>query len=265
MIKYLIRDNHHYPFGSSLTLIKVLFLLFFPLFAHSQPNQHIYQTFTINSKGFRAIQVTPKKLNLHWKDTTGIPYRQLSTLKSSLLTLGKTVTVMMNAGIYSANDQPAGLHIEKGKTLRMLNLKSGYGNFHLQPNGVFYITQKEKPVIRTTKSFYKKYGRSPKGLRLATQSGPMLLINGRINAQFLPDSSSEYSRNGVCIKKDNEVYFLATDMFVRSNLYTFAKATQYLGCENALYLDGNISKLYMANKDTIFHFSHFVGILTEKQ
>ena len=43
--------------------------------------------------------------------------------------------MVMNAGIYSMNNVPAGLWIEQGKELNALNTKAGKGNFHVQPNG----------------------------------------------------------------------------------------------------------------------------------
>lgn len=218
------------------------------------------QTVTVQQKSFRAIAVNPEKTELHWKDATHQPYRYFSRLKKALKQQGKTPAILMNAGIYSRDDTPAGLHIEAGNVLKSLNTKQGKGNFHLQPNGVFLITKKNKPEILTTQAYQKYYENKQHLIRLATQSGPMLLISGKINHRFKPNSQSYYTRNGVCITTANQLYFIASNSSV--NLYTFAKATQQLGCYNALYLDGSISKLYQQQSDTIFHFSPFVGILS---
>lgn len=218
------------------------------------------QIIRVNQATFRAVAVNPKKTTLHWKDANGKPYKYLGRLKNDLKKQGKSPEILMNAGIYSQNDTPAGLHIEAGKVLKALNTKRGAGNFHLQPNGVFLITQNNRAEILTTQSYQKIYQKKPHLIRLATQSGPMLLISGKINRRFKKNSQSHYIRNGVCTTAANRLYFIISNQAV--NLYTFAKATQQLGCRNALYLDGSISKLYQSAKNTSFHFFPFVGILS---
>lgn len=213
----------------------------------------------VGQNTFRAVLVKPEKTTLHWKDAQQQPYRYFSRLKKALEKQGKTPTILMNAGIYSSNNTPAGLHIEAGKVLKELNTKRGAGNFHLQPNGVFLITKKNKAEILTTTAYHKFYQNKQQLIRLATQSGPMLVIDGKINYRFKPNSQSHYTRNGVCITAAKQLYFIAGNDAV--NLYTFAKAAQQLGCHNALYLDGSISKLYQAQHDTLFHLRSFVGIL----
>lgn len=241
----------------------VLSLLFCTV-ALAETNSTV-RSVSVNGKRFISVAVNPKHLSLHWQSSKGIPYHHFSALKNDLKKQGKNVRVMMNAGIYGTDDKPAGLHIENGQPLKALNTHSGHGNFHLSPNGVFYLTRQGQPAIRTTTSFQKKYGKSPKTLQLATQSGPMLLINGRINPIFIRHSQSEYTRNGVCVSKDDTVYFFATDSGERSNFYTFAAVALQLGCRNALYLDGSISKLFITGHHSLFHFSHFVGILVESE
>lgn len=220
---------------------------------------HEQRIIKVKQHTFRAVLVNPTKTTLHWKDTQQQPYRYFSRLEKTLEKLGKTPKFLMNAGIYSQNNTPAGLHIEAGKVLKSLNTKQGKGNFHLQPNGVFLITKKNKPEILTTNAYRKYYENKQHLIRLATQSGPMVLMSGIINSRFKPNSQSHYTRNGVCITAANQLYFIASEDAV--NLYTFAKATQQLGCYNALYLDGSISKLYQAQHDTLFHLRSFVGIL----
>ncbi len=221
----------------------------------------INQTLTIDKHTFRAISVSPDKISLHWKDKQGNAYRSFGALKSDLKKQGKSVVALMNAGIYTDTDEPAGLHIESGKLLKPLNTHKGKGNFHLQPNGVFFITNRQRPKILTTTQYKKRYGKKNKGVRLATQSGPMLLINGKINARFVKTINSPYSRNAVCTTPKGKIWFLITDNYTRTNFYTFAKAAKKLGCYQALYLDGSISKLYQASVNSSFHFSHYVGIL----
>lgn len=220
-----------------------------------------YQRFIYNGQAFDVLNVDPASVELHWKDVEGEPYQYFSSLKKALKQQGKTVIALMNAGIYSQTFQPAGLHVEKGKVLRQINDKRGRGNFHLQPNGVFLIDHNHRAAVLTTKA-YQKSAQSAAQLKLATQSGPMLIIDGKINAKFLPHSQSLYSRNGVCIGKDNALLFVATATGEKTNFFQFASAMKQLNCRNALYLDGNISKLYIAGKSFAIHFSPFVGILS---
>ena len=70
----------------------------------------------------------------------------------------------------------------------------------------------------------------------------MLVINGRINANFLQDASSYKIRNGVGIK-DQKLYFVISREPV--TFYQFASYFKdSLKTDNALYLDGSISSLY---------------------
>lgn len=227
-------------------------------------NDPMVQTLSLHGQHFKAVEANPEKLQLHWKNEQGQAYGNFSQLKKQLSQKQQRVRVMMNAGIYTSNDQPAGLHIENHQQQHAINRRAGKGNFHLQPNGVFYLTKNNEPAIRTTASFIKKYGNNPqKHIRLATQSGPMLLINGIINQQFKEYGGSLYSRNGVCVTQDDRIIFIATAGFSKSNFYHFAQAAQQFGCHNALYLDGNLSKLYVKGHNTIFHLGYFVGILSE--
>lgn len=250
-------------------LIQVLCLVLVGLFAsglsQAQTSQKLAShTLTVGDKTFRFVLVKPSQLNLHWKNTDGQAYGSVIRLKKALTAQGKNVLVIMNAGIYSTNDTPAGLHVENGQVLKKLNTQNGRGNFHLQPNGVLLVTASGHANIVTTAAYRKRFAGKENTLKLATQSGPMLLINGKINTKFIPSSPSEYTRNGACTTATGKLYFLATDNFPSqtSNLYHFARAAKTLGCDNALYLDGSISKLYVNGEDAAFHLSHYVGLLS---
>lgn len=234
-------------------------LVVFPAVAGEQ--QFNTQTVVFDGLSFRALLVNPKHVSLHWRQANGDAFGNFITLKGALRADKKRVLALMNAGIYGKNDEPAGLHVENGQLLHPLNTKKGHGNFHIQPNGVFLITQKGEAKIITTKMYQKHYAGQENTLTLATQSGPLLVINGKRNRRLLPKSQSTYTRNGVCTTVDGRLLFLSTGG-VPSNFYQFARASQQVGCDNTLYLDGNISKLYVAGENSTFHLSHFVGILS---
>jgi uncharacterized protein YigE (DUF2233 family) len=74
-------------------------------------------------------------------------------------------------------------------------------------------------------------------VKFATQSGPMLVIDGAIHPAFIVDSNDRKPRNGVGVSSQTEVHFVITKGWV--NFYEFARFVRDgLGCRNALYLDG---------------------------
>ncbi len=150
----------------------------------------------------------------------------------------------MNGGMFKPDNSPQGLFIQKRKTLSPLDTSSGSGNFYLKPNGVFYITTGNVPVICTTADF-KDDGK----IKYATQSGPMLLINGQIHPAFKQGSANLNIRNGVGILPGNKVIFAMSKAPV--NFYDFASYFKNLGCVNALYLDGFVSRTYLPEKNWI--------------
>lgn len=214
-----------------------------------------YRTFTDSNITYGIFQAKPQEVKLHWRDSEGKNYHSLTNLKRAL-EKDYDVKMIMNAGIYSKNDVPAGLWIENGKELNPLNTKRGVGNFHVQPNGVFALTG-NKPHILTTKAYQQKKLKPT----FAVQSGPMLLIEGKINHQFKPTLESYHKRNAVCVDKQNRLFFIMTTKGA-PNLYTFSRGLQKMGCHNALYLDGTISNWYIPNEFSSFHWHHFVGMIS---
>jgi len=77
----------------------------------------------------------------------------------------------------------------------------------------------------------------------ATQSGPLLIHAGEINPNLSPQGTSRLIRNGVGIVSASEVVFAISEDSV--NFYDFALLFRdRLRCNDALYLDGNVSSLY---------------------
>jgi uncharacterized protein YigE (DUF2233 family) len=81
---------------------------------------------------------------------------------------------------------------------------------------------------------------------LATQSGPMLLIDGAIHPAFREGSSNLNIRNGVGLLPDNRLIFAMSGKPV--NFYTLASWFRDRGCRNALYLDGFVSRTWLPEK-----------------
>ena len=197
---------------------------------------------------FRVYRIDPskEKLLLMWKDANGAPYHNLIGVQRALEAQGKTIQFITNAGIYEKSPginqayQPEGLHVEEGKALIPLNTDSGKGNFYLQPNGVFYIDGKGKAHVQTT----KRYARNLERPRLACQSGPVLVSDGKIHRMLNPAGTSKRLRNGVGVTKDGTIVFAICASGQVVNFHTFARLFRdQLECPNALFLDGDICKM----------------------
>src|SRR5262249_38936101 len=145
-----------------------------------------------------------------------------------------------NAGMFDPALKPVGLYIEGGKELVRANTRSGFGNFHMKPNGVFYLAGNAAGILETG-----AYLKERPAADLATQSGPMLVINGRLHPRFDAKSTSLKPRNGVGIRDAHTVLFAISDGEV--SFAAFARLFRNgLGCNNALFLDGGTaSNLYV--------------------
>ncbi|MDO5090011.1 MAG: phosphodiester glycosidase family protein [Cardiobacteriaceae bacterium] len=207
---------------------------------------------------YGIVKARPENVSLLWRDGEGKALRSLGAAFSAVKAEGKVPLMLMNAGIFTTAHTPAGLWVEKGETLIALNRNKGSGNFHIQPNGVFSVTR-GKARVETTAAFAKRQAR----VDYAVQSGPMLLIDGKINSRFVKNLSSPYKRNAVCTTKKGELLFLMTLSYDVEwpSFYRLAEALSSFGCHNALYLDGSISDWFVKGKSGTFHWSNFVGII----
>lgn len=197
-----------------------------------------------NDDIFVSYTVDPKKtdLKLYWKNDKNEKFNSIGNLKSWLESQKKTLVFAMNGGMYMEDRTPLGLYIENKKQFRPLNKARGSGNFYLQPNGVFYITTENKAAVCKTKDFSNN-GK----VKYATQSGPLLVIDGEINSVFTKGSSNKNIRNGVGVLPNGEVVFAMSKSLV--NFYDFAKYFQDMGSKYALYLDGFVSRTYLPEKN----------------
>jgi uncharacterized protein YigE (DUF2233 family) len=209
---------------------------------------------------FISYVVHPGKqdIKLYWKNDKGKTYRSIGNLKSVLAQKGEELLFAMNGGMYRQDNSPVGLFIENGKMLAPLDTTRGEGNFYLQPNGVFFITTANNAVVCSTPQF-----RDALQVKHATQSGPMLVIEGNIHPAFSERSSNTNIRNGVGILPGNRVIFAMSKKAV--TLYEFAAYFRSQGCRNALYLDGLVSRTFLPQKNWIQtdgDFGVIIGVTT---
>jgi uncharacterized protein YigE (DUF2233 family) len=191
---------------------------------------------------FLSFVTDPASIKFYWKDDNGQIFRSIQNLKQFIETKNQELKFAMNGGMYTKENSPQGLFIEKGTTVAALDTASGTGNFYLKPNGVFYLTKDNKAVVCQTKEFIDN-GQ----INFATQSGPMLLIDGQIHQAFKKGSANLNIRNGVGILPDNRVVFAMSKQEV--NFYDFAEFFMNMGCKNALYLDGFVSRTYLPEEN----------------
>lgn len=152
----------------------------------------------------------------------------------------KNLAFAMNAGMYHDDRSPVGHYLEGGvQTMRVIT-NAGPGNFGLLPNGVFCINDSTAQVYETL----DYVARAPE-CRDATQSGPMLVIDGALHPRFLPDSTSRFIRNGVGTSVDGgtAIFVISNDSVTFHEFGSFFR--DYLELPNALYFDGKVSRLYV--------------------
>ena len=191
-----------------------------------------------NAYSVCRIDLRETGLELFNLDGRGAPLGSFTALAESLSAEGKELGFAMNAGMFDEGLKPIGLYVENGAQAKKLNQRDGYGNFHVKPNGVFYIKGDQVGVAAT--DAYVKLGEKPD---FATQSGPMLVIDGKIHPKFSPGGMSYKMRNGVGVLDAHTAIFVISENAV--NFYDFALLFRDgLKCSNALFFDGTVSSLY---------------------
>lgn len=174
----------------------------------------------------------------------GAPYRGFANLAGGRPADAAPVAFAVNGGMYEEDGKPVGYYVEGGERLKELNRNPGPGNFHMQPNGVFYGSG-GKWAVRTSEDFYSNVGDRP---QFGTQSGPMLVVSGKLHPEITEDGPSKATRNGVGVDAQGRAHFVISEEPV-----SFGKLARYFRDElktpNALFLDGNVSALWDPAKD----------------
>jgi uncharacterized protein YigE (DUF2233 family) len=177
-------------------------------------------------------------IRLFLSGTDGKPYGSLAALAAALKAKGERLMFAMNAGMFEQDQSPVGLYVENRRKLHGADTRAGPSNFHLKPNGVFWVGDGIAGVTETS-----RFLADPPAARYATQSGPMLVVDGKIHPKIKPGGASEKIRNGVGACDRGAIAFAIADDPV--NFDTFARLFRDgLSCQNALFLDGSVSSLY---------------------
>src|SRR5215469_184422 len=185
------------------------------------------------------VSIGSDHLQLYLKDEAGAPFTSFRRLEQALAARGEQLTFAMNAGMYREDYTPVGLLVSEGQQLHRLNMASGYGNFYLKPNGVFVLAASGARIVESS-----EYRMLQDPAMLATQSGPLLVQEGHINPSLNPQGTSRLIRNGVGVVSSTRVVFAISEDPI--TFYQFALLFRDgLKCADALYLDGNVSSLYV--------------------
>ena len=145
----------------------------------------------------------------------------------------------MNAGMFHINRAPVGLYIENGVQETPIITTQGPGNFGLLPNGVLCWTNQRAMIVES-----RAFAAAPPACDFATQSGPMLVIDGDLHPRFLPNGSSINIRNGAGVDATGQTLYLVISNDP-VNFHHFGRFFRdHLRINTALYLDGRISRLY---------------------
>lgn len=178
-------------------------------------------------------------LRLWLDDDQGQVYGSFARLKADL-PADEALLFAMNAGMFHRDYQPVGLFVADGRRLGAVQTRAGGGNFGLLPNGIFCAGGAQPFAVIESKAFLA----DPPDCRLATQSGPMLVINGELHPRFLVDATSRYIRNGVGVSSDGRQAWFA----ISRRPVTFHEFGRLfrdrLGAQDALYFDGSLSQIY---------------------
>lgn len=201
------------------------------------------QTSTQNDR-FASFVVDPQTASIEffWKDDNGQSFKSIQSLKNYVEKKGKRLRFAMNGGMYENGNTPKGLFVQNQTIIKPLDAGDGNGNFYLKPNGVFYLTTDNRAFIVQTQNF-----QNDESVKFATQSGPMLLVDGKINSAFAKDSANLNIRNGVCLLPDNKIVFAISRQEI--SFYEFAHYFQERNCREALYLDGFVSRTYLPEQN----------------
>src|SRR6516165_7131072 len=217
-------------------LATILFCVATSIAAHAETCRN--ESFEGASYTVCSFDPSKDALRMYWAGDDGKPYRTFAALADDLKSKGKLLRFAMNGGMYQGDLRPVGLYIENGRGLTRANTTTLTGapgqipNFYKKPNGVFYIGNGEAGILETGRFLAGR----PEA-NFATQSGPMLVIDGTINPIFIVNSSDRKPRNGVGITSPTNVHFVITKDWV--SFYEFARFFRdSLGCNNALFLDG---------------------------
>lgn len=218
------------------------------------------EALVFDGKSYTVCSADPARveIRLFLSDAEGAFLGTFDNLERAVADEGLGIAFAMNGGMYHPDRRPVGLYVEDGDELAPIVTREGPGNFALLPNGVLCLQTGSAAIVES-----RVFAASPPDCAYATQSGPMLVINGALHPRFLSDSTSRNIRNGVGIARDGLLYAAISDEPV--TFHEFARLFRdRLETPNALFLDGRVSRLYapgIGRHDIGFPMGPILGVL----
>jgi uncharacterized protein YigE (DUF2233 family) len=193
-----------------------------------------------DGKRFTECIAVPGKHRIETKVTgsNGIIYRSFAALAEDIDT--SKVAFAVNGGMYDMGSAPIGYYVEDGERLYPLNTRDARGNFYLKPNGVFFGDADGNWQVMTSEDFAAKVITRPE---FGTQSGPMLLIGGKLHPDISPAGTSLKVRNAVGVDAQGRTHFVISDQPVSFGTLA-AMMRDHAKTRDALFLDGTVSALW---------------------
>jgi len=186
-----------------------------------------------------TVDARRAELRLVWQRKAGQALRSFAALADELGDDARRVQFAMNAGMFDGDGAPLGLLVAEGARLHPLDAAEGAGNFYLKPNGVFSVDADGGVRVEPSDAYAARKAESA----WATQSGPMLMIDGAMHPAITADGSSRKRRNGVGARDAHTAVFAISEVPVSFGWFARLFRDE-LHCKDALFLDGAVSSLW---------------------
>ena len=135
------KKQTHYRMKRLVVHIFCLYLLMTSCISSAQKiadNQFVIHT----------INLKHQDLQFYLKNDVNSNFGNFKTLKQHLKYKNQKLVFATNGGMYLKDGSPQGLYIENGITKTKIDTtRTAYGNFYLQPNGIFYLTKDNIAVV----------------------------------------------------------------------------------------------------------------------
>lgn len=192
-------------------------------------SKHFTECIAVPGKHRIAMRVTGKN---------GVIYRGFNNLAQDYDPA--SVAFAINGGMYDTGSQPIGYYVEDGQRLYKLNTRDAGGNFYLKPNGVLFGEADGRWRVLASEAFVAQISQRP---AFGTQSGPMLLIGGKLHPQISENGTSLKLRNGVGVDPQGQAHFVISDEPVSFGTLALLMR-DHVKASEALFLDGTVSSLW---------------------
>ena len=192
-------------------LIAVVLCLLAPRAAEAAPCRS--ETFEDAGYTVCSFDLTKADLRLFWRKPDGAPYATFSALADQLAGQGRSLQFAMNGGMYGDDlspDRP--LRRERGRDARGQHrhgrrASRGKSRISTRSRTAYFIVHGDEAGVTSTDAFVSERPAAD----FATQSGPMLVIDGAIHPAFIVDSTDRKQRNGVGVTSPTKVHFVITE------------------------------------------------------